>query len=131
MPRAKNNNGRRPLDGHADMPVRQSVISASSAKAPSTTGAPSVFAMAAAAKPRKRPPLDPDAVEIRLGVPIPERRTQSDTYARLWQRLPVGGMVELPERNANALVAYAKKEPGAKVSKRNLGGGTFGVWRLA
>lgn len=125
MPRAKNNNGRRPLDGHADMPVRQSVISASSAKAPSTTGAPSVFAMAAAAKPRKRPPLDPDAVEIRLGVPIPERN-RADSYV-----LPVGGMVELPERNANALVAYAKKEPGAKVSKRNLGGGTFGVWRLA
>lgn len=130
MPRAKSSNGRRPLDGHADMPVRQSVISASGAKAPSTTGAPSVFAMAAAAKPRKRPPLDPDAVEIRLGVPIPERN-RADSYARLWQRLPVGGMVELPERNANALVAYAKKQPGAKVSKRNLGGGTFGVWRLA
>ena len=124
MPRAKNNNGRRPLDGHADMPVRQSVISASGAKAPSTTGAPSVFAMAAAAKPTKRPPLDPDAVEIRLGVPIPERN-RADSYV-----LPVGGMVELPERNASAL-AYAKKQPGAKVSKRNLGGGTFGVWRLA
>lgn len=139
MPRAKTTmttkpgNGRA-LDGHGDMPIRQNTISALGTKPPQTNGAPSVFALAKAARKGRRPgslDLDPNAVEIRTGVPIPGRSIRPPVYSTLWARMPVGGMVELPPLQAKALAAYARTRPGAKASRRTLGDGKMGVWRLA
>lgn len=114
-----------------DDPITQRRISAGSTAAPATTGHASVFALAKSNKPARAPRqvLDPLAVQIKSGVPLPERRQANSTYAELWQRMKPGDMVELPIRNANGLIAHAKKL-GAKAAIRRLGGGVSGVWRL-
>lgn len=127
---------RTPVDGHADMPVRQSVKPANGLKPPPTTAAASVFAFGQAAKPARtrRPPIDVSAAVIRRGVPLPlARPVNGSRYAELWARMQVGDMVELPAQSAKALVSFAKKQPGAKAALRRTGEGAdvYGVWRLA
>lgn len=130
------------------------IVPAAGVPRPATTGFPSIFAawVAAmpkddaqgdakpdaiapaapapkAAAPRKR--LDVAAVEIKLGVPVPQPVTGiAPIYASLWARMPVGSMVELSDRQAHGLAAHIKKV-GGKYAIRKLGEDRKGVWSLA
>lgn len=118
--------------------------SASNSKPPATSAASSVFALGQAAKPADPPApkraapdvFDPDAIEIKTDVPLPpvhNARSVASQYAALYQRMAPGAMVELPQRQAKAFGAWAKKLPDgkAKLALRKLGKDSFGVWRLS
>lgn len=115
-----------------DNPMRQTRIAAAGTAPPKTSAAPSVFALAAAAKPKRaaRTMLDPLAVPIQSGVPIPDRIVTQSVYAVLWQRMKPGDMVELPNRASAGLNVYCKKT-GGKCTVRRLGIDRVGVWKNA
>jgi hypothetical protein len=109
------------------------IVRASDA-APVATSAPrSIFD---AVKPESRPKverasIDLSSVVIRTDVPLPPIRPGvAAIYPQLWERIPAGGMVELPDRQAHGLMAHVKKT-GAKAAVRKLREGVKGVWRLA
>jgi hypothetical protein len=89
-----------------------------------------------AVKPESRPKverasIDLSSVVIRTDVPLPPIRPGvAAIYPQLWERIPAGGMVELPDRQAHGLMAHVKKT-GAKAAVRKLREGVKGVWRLA
>jgi hypothetical protein len=111
------------------------LVQAGTQPPPQTTAPASIFAAADAAKPatKKRAPrqlLDVAAVEIKLGVPLPAvHSVRTAIYPGLWQRIPVGGMVELPNRQAHGLYQHCNKI-GAKSAIRTLSPTTKGLWRL-
>lgn len=105
---------------------------------PKTTAAASIFAAGQAANPKRayvRSPLDPHAVEVKMGVPIPAR-TRTDktpsTYAALFARMPVGACVTLTRKQATSFQAWCNDNghKGELVS-RKLGADQVGVWRVA
>ena len=110
------------------------IVSASNAPRPETTAPASIFAAGQAAKPARQQhvaALDPLAVVIRTGVPLPDVRPGlTAIYPQLWSRMPAGGMVELPDRQAHGLIAHVKKI-GGKAAVRKLREGVKGVWRIA
>ncbi len=70
-------------------------------------------------------------MQIKTGVPLPPASTGiTPVYKQLWDRMPVGSMVELPKRQAPGLAAHCKKA-GAKYAIRTLADDLKGVWRLA
>ena len=110
------------------------LVQAGTQPPPKTTAPASIFAAADAAKPvaKKRAPrqlLDVNAVEIKLGVPLPAVNNVTAIYPGLWDRMPVGSMVELPNRQAHGLYSHTKKI-GAKCAIRTLTATTKGLWRL-
>lgn len=119
---------------------RVSIVKADKAGPVETSAPRSVFDVAKAGDPKEktepkakteRAVIDPDRVVIRTGVPLPEVRPGAAAmYSRLWDRMPPGAMVELPERQAHGLMAHVKKV-GGKAAVRKLGEGVKGVWRLA
>lgn len=122
-------------DDDSDGLPTQRRVQAGSAPPPATTGAASVFALAAAAK-RKRAPqqaLQPHEIKVQTGVPIPAQRRGKpvSAYAELWQRMPVGGMVTLTNRQAHTFASWAVKAGvREQLVRRALGDGTAGVWRV-
>lgn len=118
-------------DSHDDMPIRQRVVNAAGAPRPQTSAPASVFAFGQAAKSGRKPALlDPAAVVIRSGVPMPPIGNRTGgTYIALWERMAAGDMVELPDRAAHGLITHVKKL-GGKAAIRRLTAGTKGVWRL-
>jgi hypothetical protein len=122
-------------DDEADGQPKQRRVPAGSTPPPATKGAASVFALAAAAKPKRAPQqaLKPHQIQVRTGVPIPAQRRGKpvSAYAELWQRMPVGGMVTLTSRQAHSFSAWASKV-GVRdqLVRRALGDGTAGVWRV-
>ena len=93
------------------------------------------------AKPKRKrvplPPFDPDAIEIRTGVPVPPPLNHmsarlGSSYLRLIERIPPGGMVELDTPRAKSLMSCAKKK-GIKLTTRllDVDGTRTGVWREA
>lgn len=132
MPRGVPNHKRTAADeSHGDMPIRQRIVKAAESPRAQTSAPASVFALGQSSKPKRTAVvLDPAAVVIRSGVPVPPVVTNgSGVYTALWQRMKAGDMVELPDRTAHGLVAHVKKHRG-KVSVRRLTAGTKGVWRL-
>lgn len=121
--------------------ARQKVtrIDATAAPRPVTSAPASIFAAAQAAKPKRaysknaRPPLDQACVEVKLGVPIPPPRTKigESPYAQLFERMPVGGMVELEEVRSNGFMAWGNKRAPGHLVRRILRPGVAGVWRVA
>lgn len=112
---------------------RVSIVAANQAAPVATTAARSVFDVARPeAKPKvERVLIDLSSVVVRTDVPLPAIRPGvTAVYPQLWERMPVGGMVELPDRQAHGLMAYVKKS-GAKAAVRKLREGVKGVWRLA
>lgn len=110
------------------------VVPAAGSTPPATTAAPSVFS---AAKPKRRSPtitdpIDPRAVVVRKGVPIPphQRSHGAGTYSALMERMTKGDMVELPHTKAKSLYSWATAN-GIKASTRRLTDDTSGVWRLS
>lgn len=93
-----------------------------------------MFALGRQAKPAaaaRGPRIDPTAVAIKRGVPIPpaEVGTGAESpYAVLLQRMQDGDMVELPYRQAYGLISMAKKLK-VGITRRKLGADTFGIWR--
>jgi hypothetical protein len=84
---------------------------------------------------RARTPLpDLDKVQIKHDVPIPPPGRgdlgKTSVYGEIWSRMKPGSCVELPDRQALALMAYVKKHKQTAVI-RKLGDGTRGVWRQA
>lgn len=112
------------------------IVSASGLPPVETTAPASIFAAGQAAKPApmQRAPrqmLDIETIKIKKDVPLPETdRGAAGFYAQLWARIPVGGMVELPRRQAAGLHSYAKKLGTGRVAIRTLDTGVKGVWRL-
>lgn len=109
---------------------------AASSPRPATTAAPSIFAAGQAAKPRRKSPvglIDPDAIEVKTGVPIPPRRKEAgpSPYAKLFERMPVGSMVELPRVRANGFMGWAKKHADGQLVRRVLRPDVAGVWKVA
>lgn len=82
------------------------------------------------------PPLDVDALEIKTGVPIPEKSTgpggsaRVAQYAALWAKLPEGGCVELDRRHAESFYAWCKKHKH-QVIVRVTGPEKKTVWKQA
>lgn len=76
--------------------------------------------------------LDPLAVPIRKGVPLPSTNGGPGSvprYIQLAQRMEPGDSVELNERAAKTLANLARKA-GMKMTVRRLPEGKFGVWHL-
>ena len=134
MPRALN----RPSDGDEDRgaAARQTVVRsvAGHLPPPATTGVASVFA--AGKKPRKprgevAPPLDPSAVEIKVGVPIPEPVTgKPSVYPQLFERMKDDSMVELPVKVARNFMYWGSKKHPGRLVIRKLGPDRCGVWKV-
>jgi hypothetical protein len=103
---------------------------------PPAPAASAVFAAAApSAGKRARTPLpELDKVQIKHDVPIPPPGRgdlgKTSVYGEIWARMKPGSCVELPDRQALALMAYVKKHKQSAVI-RKLGAGTRGVWRQA
>lgn len=115
---------------------RRRIVPAANQPMPKTTALPSVWGAPAPKKRRSLPPpLDIDSLAIRTGVPIPaplRSKPGVHRYQRLFDRMPVGAMVELPERNATAFMAWAKATSHhGQLARRKLRDGIAGVWRLA
>jgi hypothetical protein len=74
--------------------------------------------------------VNPAAVVIKSGVPIPEVRVDAQS---LWQgvysRMKKGDMAELSEREAKSLISWGKRNKH-KLTTRRLGEDCVGVWRL-
>ena len=75
--------------------------------------------------------LNPAAVVVREGVPLPEnpRAGGVSPYKLLLDKRRAGDSVELKSAHAKSLVKCANKA-GIKVAVRALGDGVSGVWRL-
>lgn len=125
-------------DDDDDGKPRQRIVPAANQPMPKTTGLASVFG-SPGTKPRRAtrslpPPLDIDSVAIRTDVPLPPPLRSErgvNRYEQLFQRMPVGSMVELPERNASAFMAWAKNtERQGHLARRKLRDGFAGVWRV-
>lgn len=142
MPRHKNSLAKGPAigqdedDSDAGKPT-QRIVNAANAPRVVTAAPSSVFAVGQASTPtRRRGPrqyLDLDAVEIKTGVPIPPhvRPPAGDSvYAKLFARLPVGGMVELSPRHAAGLLSWGKKNKPGQLVRRTLRTDAAGVWRI-
>jgi len=125
-------------DDHGAAAQRRVLItSAGAASAGKPAGAAnSVFDVAKAAKStadraagRK---LDMAAVIIHKARPVPPARsgTSVSIYPQIWDSLAVGDCAELPDRNANSLLSFARKVSGS-VTVRRLSATTKGVWRNA
>ena len=116
--------------------AQQRVIRSSAAGTtrPATQAASSVFALARKPEPAKRgPAIDPLTVPIKHGVPVPPSAIgtgRASRYAELWARMGKGDCVELPERQAHGLAAYAKKNKHSFASRR-IGVGVKAVWRMS
>jgi hypothetical protein len=113
----------------ADQPVRR-ITSTWPAATP--TVAVSAFDAGRRSKPVRRK-LDLSKIEVRVGVPVPAAGCGpgGSAYAELWARLPVGGMVEVPERTRYSFCVWARKagHAGCYVA-RKLDSGQHGIWRL-
>lgn len=143
MPRAANAHKRSgpAIDPDAARPdtgaaAQQRVIrtSAAGTSRPATQAANSVFALARKPAPAKRgPSIDPLTVPIKHGVPVPPPAIgtgRASRYAELWARMAKGDCVELPDRQAHGLTAYAKKSKQSFASRRT-GAGMKTVWRMS
>ena len=135
MPRGTPN--RKPDTDTADEDSGQpqrSRLPAGSQPPPATSGASSVFALGRQAKPAaapRGPRIDPAAVAIKRGVPIPPAEFGvgvESPYVVLLKRMQAGDMVELPYRQAYGLISMAKKLK-IGITRRKLGADTFGIWR--
>jgi hypothetical protein len=119
----------------SDLPMNQRRVSAAETGVQKPAGvASSVFDAGRMAKPPKRalnPPIDPDTVEIRKGVPMPGARGAwpTDRYGAILGRMQPGDMVELESKQAANMRMRAKKL-GIEVAVRALGDGRAGVWML-
>lgn len=113
--------------------VTQRRVSANDAPRPRTSAPSSIFEAGQRAKPQRVDHvanIDPDAVTIRRGVPVPEvNHHPRSKWKQLLDRMQPGDMVELPEKVAASLVATGRKA-GIKTSWRRLGDGKTGVWKL-
>ena len=115
-------------------PIQRSVPAAGQ-PLPATSAPRSAFDLVPkkAGTPKTRMRLDITAIEVRVGVPIPEdirRPRPGNSYADLTKRMPVGSCVELPERCACSLVSAGTKA-GIKFTRRRLNtDGLYGVWRV-
>lgn len=94
----------------------------------------SAFAAGEAAKPPRKaaPPLDPTAVKIKKGVPIPSHVhfTRGSAAVDLLNRMEKGDSCELPTLQARNVKAQATKMK-IQVALRKLGDDLYGVWRLS
>jgi len=107
--------------------------------APASVFAAGTAAAKAARRQRKNlPPFDPDAIEVKTGVPIPLPRNHREakgksSYQQLLERIPPGGMVELDTTRAKSLLSCAKKLGIRGLTTRLLDeeGLRTGVWRTA
>lgn len=81
-------------------------------------------------KARRQPPrrLDPNAVQVEAGVPIPVRGVERSPYAALAARMTIGDMVRLPTAQSNGLIAFFKSRELPHV-RRKVANGIYGVWR--
>jgi hypothetical protein len=80
---------------------------------------------------RRSPPtyLDPAAITIKKGVPVPPVRTGSQSgYVDVWAAMSEGDMVELTDRQASGLASYVKTIKGQCLVRR-IAPGMKGVWR--
>ena len=81
--------------------------------------------------PTQRARLDPEAVPLRDGVPIPPIEwgpKRVSPYEALFNRMKPGQMAELEKSQASNFVTWARKK-GKSVTRRWLGDGKCGVWR--
>lgn len=71
-------------------------------------------------------------VVIHRGLPIPPRAPAGaqSKYAAIWADLGKGDCAELPDRQANGLASWCKKQQHAYALRR-LSPSTKGVWREA
>lgn len=93
----------------------------------------SVFDVAAPAKTSKRQVVrvDPTALKIERGVPMPEARSSLESpWPGVYAQMKKGDMVRLTERQAISFVSWGKKA-NAALARRNLGPDSAGVWRTA
>lgn len=115
------------------------IVSALGAPTPLTRGASSVFAAGQAAKPKRRygprNPVNPDAVVIEQGVPIPPRVQSGpgeSAYAKLFARMPVNASVVLTTSQGNAFMKWAQvRKCTAELVRRAHEDGQVRVWRVA
>lgn len=118
-------------DDRDDAPIQRSRSTAGSKPPPATTAPASVFAMGAAAKPKRAAPerLDLSQISIRRGVPIPDAEPprRESAYLQLLKRMRPGDMVELSTKQAYSLLSQAKKHQVA-VTRRKLGEDNYGIW---
>jgi len=129
-----------PLDevdtGAAAQQVKR-LVPAAGMPPPITTAAPSVFDIAKGASEPAKPArassaLDPDAIAIMRGVPIPPATRFSENAnaaLTLLQRMQPGDMVQVNKSHGNTLIAQAAKSK-IKIVKRKLGADAVGVWRV-
>lgn len=114
----------------------QRVVSAAGAPRVATSAPASIFAVGQVAKPaRKYTPrtyIDPAAIAIKTGVPIPTQGGPKavSPYSTLFGRMPVGGMVELSPRRAAGLMSWGKKHAPGQLVRRALSANVAGVWRV-
>lgn len=112
----------------------QRIVPAASQPMPKTTGLASVFGAPLKKRRTLPPPLDVSAVVVRMDVPIPpalRSKPGVHRYQQLFDRMPAGSMVELPERNATAFMSWAKStNRQGQLARRKLSDGLAGVWRV-
>ena len=118
-----------------DMPAgfehKLTTVAAAGASKPAGMAA-SVFEAGRMARPKRDwTPLNPSAVVIKKGVPLPPRiRGLGDRYGILLGRMEPGDYVELTEKRAKSMARRARVL-GIPVTARKLDNGAMGVWRLA
>lgn len=114
--------------------ITQRTVAARDATTHKPAGVPaSVFEAGKMAKPARTVSfIDPNAVTIKKGVPIPPCTAgpnAGDRYGKLLDRMGKGDCVELTEKQSKSLLARGRKL-GVKLTVRNLGSGVFCVWRV-
>lgn len=132
MPRSKPASKPPADDDTDDNPIQRRRTQAGTTPPPATTAASSVFALGAKAKPRRAPAarLDPSAIQIRSGAPIPEKEAGGPSaYIELLGRMKPGDMVELTDKQMYAMVRHAKRT-GVQITRRRLDSGLYGIWRM-
>ena len=89
----------------------------------------SVFDTGAPAKTRREPRIDPTAVKVERGVPLPPSPTGCvSPWPAVYARMAKGDMVRLTKRQATSFMSWGKKFK-ASLARRTLGPDSAGVWR--
>jgi hypothetical protein len=91
----------------------------------------SVFDTAAPAKAKREPRIDPAAVRVERGVPLPPSPTGCvSPWPAVYARMVKGDMVRLTKRQAGSFMSWGKKHKGS-LARRTLDADSAGVWRTA
>lgn len=115
-----------------DDPIVRRNISAHKVPAPPTSAPASVFDLAKSLpKPRRKqaPSIDPDAIAIERGVPVPPPKPKRSPYLTLLQRMRPRDMVRITAKQAWSMKSAAKAH-GIAVTMRSLEVGVVGCWRV-